>query len=176
MVRMDAREDGFEGLVRELTPFLFRVLTPWAFSRETMEDLVQEVWMRVYRGLPGFRGRSDIRTWVYRIAVNTAARRFRREAKEAVPTEAEWSDGREASDPAKVLERRLLRRRLAAALARLGPGEREIFVLRAWEGLPFAEIARWVGSTEGSVRVRYFRAVRKMRRALEGLEEVLHAG
>lgn len=173
---MDTRSDGFEELVRDLTPFLFRVLTPWAFSRETVEDLVQDVWLKVYRGLSRFQGRSDIRTWIYRIAVNTAARRFRRQAKEAVPVEAEWTDRRDALDPAKIVERRLLRRHVAAALGHLRPAEREIFVLRAWEEMPFVEIARWVGSTEGSVRVRYFKAVRKMRKSLQRLEEVSHAG
>jgi RNA polymerase sigma-70 factor (ECF subfamily) len=166
-------DEEFRILVDRVSPFLFKVLAPWAMSRETAEDIVQEVWIKVHRSLHRFRGDSDIRTWIYRIAVNTAASwsRRRRDAfsdrLETVP------DVRIQADPEAEAGRSSLRGAIRSAVDRLKSSERDVFLLRVWDDQSFADIARTLGSTEGSVRVRYFKVIRKLRKDLGRLQEVL---
>ncbi len=152
------------------------------------EDATQETFVKVLSRLQpdlagrpsgrpsgAFEGRSDVGTWLYRIAVNAARDRVRRRAAERArierAAERDAPSARPAraivEDPAVIAERHDEVARLKAALALLSADQREVFGLREVGGLSTAEIAETLGVSEGKVRVDLHRARRKLRDALE---------
>jgi len=158
-------DQEFRTLVENLTPFLFKILTPWSFSKETVEDIVQEVWYKVYRYIDRFKGNSNISTWIYRIAVNTAST-WKRKVKFDNLQEDNLQDKNPQTDPSLRVEIDELRKNITNALDKLKSSEREIVVLRVWGEMPFDKIAEQLNSTENSIRVRYFRAIEKLKKSL----------
>lgn len=135
------------------------------------EDLTQEVFLRIYRHLGGFRGGSTLKTWVYRVALNQCRSRFGRFRP---PTQGLFEEGVEDApqlrDPSRGPEERALSndtaRRVGAALARLPLVFREAVVLRDLEGLAYEEIAGATGVRVGTVRSRIARGREQLRRLL----------
>jgi RNA polymerase sigma-70 factor (ECF subfamily) len=136
------------------------------------EDLTQEVFLRVYRHLSGFRGGSSLKTWVYRVAFNQCRSRLGRSRP---ATQALFEDGNEEATELRDLSRGPeesalaadTSRRVAAALARLPLVFREAVVLRDLEGLAYEEIAAAVGVRVGTVRSRIARGREHLRQLLE---------
>jgi RNA polymerase sigma-70 factor (ECF subfamily) len=136
-------------------------------------DLAQEVWIQIFRALPGYRGESQFGTWAHRIAVNrtlNALRKIRRiELVETVIEEdsAAVEDDHEGSFLAESIE---------AAAARLSPGARTVFVLHDVEGYTHEEIASELGITTGGSKSQLFKARAKLRRLLAHLSDAPEAG
>ncbi len=134
-------------------------------------DVAQEVWVQIFRALPGYRGDAQFGTWAHRIAVNrtlNALRRTRRLAK----IETEIEDDVAAVEP--EAERMLLRQTLEAATAQLAPGARAVFVLHDVEGYTHEEIATELGITSGGSKSQLFKARAKLRRLLAPLVDGPH--
>ncbi len=142
------------------------------------EDVLQETFISAFRALNRFEGRSQLGTWLYRIAYNAAMMRLR---KRRVPIESldetwETADGefvpRQLVDWTTVPDRMLLgselRAVLDAALATLPGSLRSVFVLRDIEGLSTAETAEALGLTETNTKVRLHRARLALRERLSG--------
>jgi RNA polymerase sigma-70 factor (ECF subfamily) len=136
----------------------------WRWERDVdrAEELLQEVFIRVWRSLPDFRGDSALATWVHAIAVRTALDRARhdrrREAREQVAFERRTA----AVDPdfgeSVDLER---------AIHALPDGQRRMFLLHAMEGYRCREIAERLGVATGTVQSQIFRARQKLKEVLE---------
>jgi RNA polymerase sigma-70 factor (ECF subfamily) len=127
------------------------------------EELTQDVFVRAWERLPGFRGESAFGTWLHRLAVNVvlADRRaaWRRDRRVlAVESPGELETPREA-DPALALD-------LEAAIASLPAGARTVLVLHDLEGYQHAEIAAMTGIAEGTSKAQLFRARRLLRERL----------
>lgn len=147
---------------------------------EEARDVAQEVFLQVYKMLGRFEGRSSLKTWIYRIAVNQChnRRRFwrrRRRDREGplderllAPVPPAGSRPLSPFDEAVRAERA---RSVQAALLRLPFGHRSVLVLREVEGLTCAEVAGALGIPEGTVKSRLSRAREAMRRALATLVE-----
>ena len=166
-----------EGNVRALEALLgrhegmvLRVLRFLGIPRHDREDVAQEVFIRVFRHLDGFRRGRPFAGWVYRVTVN-AAHDYRVRSARRSREEAPWTDDldraahssggspeREASDS--------LRLRLLAALETLSERERAVFVLKEVEGLDTSEVARALGITSITVRRHLGLARRRLRREL----------
>ncbi|MDQ7007392.1 MAG: RNA polymerase sigma factor [Acidobacteriota bacterium] len=136
------------------------------------DDLVQETFLRAWRGLGSFREDSRFGPWLYRILRNLVVDRSRKAWREIEGAE---EIARRAADGAPTPEEEMMSRDLAAqvqkALDALPEGrQREIFRLRFQQGLPIAEIAGRLGIHPGTVKVHIFRTARRLRRRLEGLE------
>ena len=139
------------------------------------EDVVQESFIRAYRQLGRFESRSNFGTWLHRIVVNCAmdalrARQARREERglnavddlpDVLPSEA--------PSPEQLARGAEIRRRVDASMATLTPQERVAFALRHYEGCSIADIGRTLGVQKSAAKHAVFRAVRKMRAALEPL-------
>lgn len=131
-------------------------------------DVAQEVWVQIFRALPGYRGDAQFGTWAHRIAVNrtlNALRRVRRLAR----VEAEMEDDVASVEP--EVERALLRQSIDDATAQLAPGARAVFVLHDVEGYTHEEIAAELGITAGGSKSQLFKARAKLRRLLAHLVE-----
>lgn len=171
---------AFETLLRRHRPAVFTFLVRLTADRGRAEDLLQETWMRVIGAAPRWEPRASFRTWLFTVARNLAtdeARRAAHRRSEPLPGGGEGADRgvpsgaahqlRDACPaPDRAAESALLRPKLAAALERLPVEQREVFVLREYAGVPFAEIAEITGAPEPTVKSR-------MRYALEGLRRSL---
>jgi RNA polymerase sigma-70 factor (ECF subfamily) len=145
-------------------------------------DVVQDAFIKAYRGLDGFQGEAAFYTWLYRIALNLCIDRARRQKRsprvefdEAVTPEEEGDSGispaRIGFDPAQALVDGEIRLRVSAALERLSPTHRTVLVLREIEGLSYKEIADAMGSSIGTVMSRLFHARKRMQEMLRPLVE-----
>ena len=141
-------------------------------------DVLQDVFVKVFKGIKGFNGESSLRTWIYRIAVHEASnhrrgwiRRHWREPFSMDDTESPSATAasESASDersPYQVFEQAERERVVKRALASLAPPYRAFVVLREVEELPYEEIAQVLGLAEGTVKSRLLRGRELLRRKL----------
>jgi RNA polymerase sigma-70 factor (ECF subfamily) len=139
---------------------------------EEAADLTQEIFLRIYRHLGSFGGRSSLKTWIFRIAVNHCRDRLSRWRPLTQPLGDDPGEGEVAyADPSRGPEELAVAadegRRVAAALAKLPPVFREAVVLRDIEGLSYEEIAEVLGVRIGTVRSRIARGRDQLRVLLE---------
>jgi RNA polymerase sigma-70 factor (ECF subfamily) len=127
------------------------------------DEVAQEVFVRIYRGLPKFRGDSQLGTWIYRLAVNAALSYVTRRAKRINRTEEGVSD---LPAPPPVRRDPALADRLEAAMAELPPGYRAVLVLHDVEGLSHEECAEIMGCRVGTSKSQLHKARAKMRELL----------
>jgi RNA polymerase sigma-70 factor (ECF subfamily) len=136
-------------------------------------DWTQEIFLRIYRHLGKFRGRSSLKTWIYQVSTNYCRSRLGRKRWQA-PLSEEME--RRLPDPRRGPEERALagdaERRVGAALARLPVAFAEAVVLCDIEGLSYQEIAGVLGVRVGTVRSRIARGRERLRELLEPEEPV----
>jgi RNA polymerase sigma-70 factor, ECF subfamily len=166
--------DAFRALVERHSRSLFALAYRMTGSESDAEDVVQESFLRAYRQLHNFNDRASFGTWVYRIAVNCSLDlvRARKRRSERQPAEFEDEDPVAAlpspdPGPDRMALGSELRGRVAAAMDRLSATERSAFVLRHFEGMPIEEVSRALGCQPSAAKHSVFRAVQKLRRALE---------
>jgi RNA polymerase sigma-70 factor (ECF subfamily) len=150
------RRQASDRLFRELREPLHALCLHLTGRRADAEDAVQEVFVAVHLGLPGFAGASRLTTWIYRIALR-AAFRARARRQDGEPLDPETSGGGGESDMVARDEAR----RVASAMERLPAGPRAVLSLFAVEGLSHREIADILGVPEGTVWSR-LHAARRM--------------
>ena len=191
-------ERAFGRLVDLHHPAMVRLAKTYVGSEALAEDVVQEVWAAVVKGIDRFEGRSTIRTWLFSIVKNRAASAFSRERRSVPLSALEPLDGWDgavaaerflsSADPAldgawaapprpwEDGARRLLslelRGELRRALERLPPRQRLVVGLRDVEGLEAAEVCRLLDLSEENQRVLLHRGRARLR---QGLEEALEA-
>lgn len=189
-------EAAFVELVDRYSSPLLRVALTYVPSRAIAEEVVQETWLGVLRGVDGFEGRSSLKTWVFTILVNRARTRGQRERR-TVPFSALAARGTDedsgAVDPSRFLpadherwpghwaapprrwaatpEQRLATKErlglITAAIAALPATQRTVIVLRDVEGWESTEVCNALGLSETNQRVLLHRARSKVRAALE---------
>lgn len=136
--------------------------------RETAEDLTAAVFLKALEGLGGYDpGPGGFAAWIYGIARNAIADHFRRESRVEYLEErgAGLWDLADGSDLALDAEMRDLWERVSPLLAGIGAEQRGILVMRIWDGLSHAEIARILGKSEGACKMAYSRALASLRAA-----------
>jgi RNA polymerase sigma-70 factor, ECF subfamily len=123
-------------------------------------DIAQEVWIQIFRALPGFRGDAQFGTWAHRIAVNRTLNALRRTRRLAA-LEVDVEDDSASVEP--EAERAMLAQSIEDAAARLSPGARTVFLLHDVEGFTHEEIATQLGITAGGSKSQLFKARAKLR-------------
>src|SRR5438132_935547 len=149
-------------LVRRHARALARFLASAGAADADVDDLVQETFIRAFRGVGRFRGQCRFRTWLLTIGGNVlkdAARRARRTKVVALPDELRATDG----DPHERAVAGEAEGRLREGLGRLSRMQREVFLLRAQHGLEYEEIAAALGTSPGAARVHYHHAVKRLK-------------
>jgi RNA polymerase sigma-70 factor (ECF subfamily) len=167
--------DAFRLLVERHSRRLFHLAFRMTGNEQDAEDVVQESFLRAYRRLGQFDERASFGTWLYRIAANCSIDVMRSKGQRAQQTvENELEDpvlSLRSNDPSP--ERSALsaevRDRVAEAMNELSPVERAAFVLRHFEGMRMEEVGRAMGCQTNAAKHSVFRAVQKLRRALEPL-------
>jgi RNA polymerase sigma-70 factor, ECF subfamily len=185
-------EAVFLAFVRKLHPAMIRLATSFVQSAAIAEEVVQEAWLGVLKGLDGFEGRSSLRSWIFGILVNCARSRGVREAR-SVPFSSlapDDDEGEPAVDPSRFLppdhprwpghwsappqpwaEQKLLDKEAVAAVRRaietLPGRQREVITLRDVEDWASDEVCEALQISEANQRVLLHRARSKVRAALE---------
>ena len=175
---------AFDRLVEERTGDIYALLYRLTEDREEARDLTQETFLQAFRSVSGFRGDADLRTWLYRIAVNQARNRWRwwrrrkRETTFSLDDRCENTSGRQslgarlpdrsATNPEQNAIERERERILLAALHTLSRNYREVVILRDIEGLSYEEVASALAISVGTVKSRLSRGRTELRRRLEG--------
>jgi RNA polymerase sigma-70 factor (ECF subfamily) len=189
-------EQAFDQLVRAWSPPMLRVARGFVSTDASAQEVVQDTWLGVIRGLAGFEGRSCLRTWVFRILVNIAKTRGVKE-QQTIPLSAvaadedtgptvdpsrfrdpgdpdwprHWTPAgtprRWDTDPEAEVIRGEIRNVVSAAVAALPPRQREVVVLRDVQGFDSGEVCELLRMTAENQRVLLHRGRAKVRAALE---------
>lgn len=180
-------ETAFAGVVDGLHGRLVALARTFTSSPALAEDIVQETWLGVIRGLPGFEGRSSLRTWIFSILVRRARTLAAREARRAeVPIEpngaagGEWQPGAgrvglwserltpwDFVDPAALLQSKEALHVIRDALEALPAAQRQVVILRDVEDVAPADICNILGLSGTNLRVLLHRGRARIRRALD---------
>lgn len=166
--------EAFRVLVDRHAHTIFRLACRMVGSEEDADDVVQETFLRAYRQIDRFESRANFGTWLYRIAVNCSLdllRRRPRREQEQLPEddEAAPADLRGNPSPERLTFSAEVQAKVNTALQGLSDSERAAFLLRHFEGQSIEEIGRILGLRRSATKHTVFRAVQKMRRALEPL-------
>jgi RNA polymerase sigma-70 factor (ECF subfamily) len=170
--------DAFRVLAERHGRSAFRLAYRMTGNEQDAEDIAQESLLRAYRQIHTLDGRASFRTWFYRIVTNCSLdllrKSERRHQMASRPADADAEDPvtllpSHEPGPDRVAMSNEVRERLSAAMGELSPAERSAFVLRHFEGMAFEDLSRLLGCRPGAARHSVFRAVQKLRRALEPL-------
>ena len=172
---------AFSILVAERSPEIYGLLFRLTENSEEARDLTQETFLRAFQSIGSFRGEADLRTWIYRIAINQARNRWRwwrrrkREAtvsldstedRDKLPLSASLAETSRTPEQETLAHER--QKVLRDALRTLGRAYREAVILRDIEGFTYEEIATTLGISVGTVKSRLARGRQELRRRLEG--------
>ena len=152
-------------LVRRHARALARFLAAAGAAEGDLDDVVQETFVRAFRGVGRFRGQCQFRTWLLTIGGNVVkdlGRRAKRARVVPLDEELRSADG----DPHERAVAAEAEQRLEQGLATLSRMQREVFLLRAQQGLEYGEIASALGTSAGAARVHYHHAVKRLKEYL----------
>jgi len=177
--------EAFEQLIAQFQAEIYGLLYRLLGDREEARDATQETFLKVYRHIGRFRGECELKTWIYRIALNQAAncqRWWRRNGDRLVSMDSlregtERTLGETLADPRADPEQRAIAREeerlLAEALRRIKPVFRTALLLRDMEGLGYEEIAAMLGVSVGTVKSRIARGRESLRQEMQRLRRGL---
>jgi len=162
--------EDFRVLAERHHKAVFRLAYRMTGNQQDAEDVVQECFLRAYKQMSKFDGRSAFGTWLHRIAANCAIdlirSRKRRDTQQGAELNPEITMSHEPS-PERLTGSVEIRRMLEPALAQLSDMERAAFVMRHYEGLCIEDIGATLGVQPNAAKHTVFRAVQKLRRALQ---------
>ena len=169
IIRRAARGDqqAFRAIVEAHSQRVFRLAYRLTADEAAAEDVVQESFLKVHRKLKDFRYQSSFHTWLHRITVNTAMDYLRRRRHLEIPTEPAALPVTPAAEALCVAERAEVLSRTRELMHQLSPLERSALNLRHFEGYSIREIAHALHLGESACKQAIFRAVKKLRLALE---------
>lgn len=158
-------QSGFEDLVAVMERPLFYYATKLTGNAEAALDVLQDVWIQVFRTVARLKDPSSLRPWLYRITHGVAVDRIRRHVSREQAEEAHVAGREDASEPSFTAEHAAA---IHVALDELGPKHREVLVLHFLEDFSLAQIATITGCSEGTVKSRMYYAKRAMKQILSG--------
>ncbi len=169
--------EAFDYLITKHKDIVYAVAFRFAKDQDLALDLAQDVFIRAFKGIKSFKGRSRFSTWLYRVAINTCIDYTRKQSRsvssQAVPEEvAEYADSepigiRPPRGPARKALTSELGEQIQKAVDALPEYHKSVFVLYEIEGMPYKEIADVVGCSIGTVMSRLHYARKKLRTMLE---------
>ncbi len=164
---MPEQEKYFNDLVKKYSEPLYWHVRAMVGSHEDTDDLLQEIFIKVWNALPRFRGESDVFTWLWRIATNETLSHLRKARVRAalsfvrIDTEAE-----RISDPAPWFDGNEALRALRKAIAALPDKQRLVFNMRYYEDLSYEQISDITGTSIGALKASYHIAYEKIKQHL----------
>ena len=169
---------AFEQLVHRYDRKVLSIASLYTRNEEDAKDIYQEAFLRVYRGLPGFRGKSQFSTWLHRVVTNVCLSYQRKtlkvknvsfEDEEFGQTVAATAAG--GDSPEELFGDAEISQHVSNALETLPDQQRLVFILRHFQDLKLSEIADTMNCAEGTVKRYLYLAVRKLRVQLQDVLE-----
>ena len=157
---MDNKEQAFTQMVREHKSTIYSVCYMFSKDTDEIDDLFQEILIRLWKGFDSFRAESGVRTWIYRVSLNSClnAEKKKRRAGERVPLSVDIDPFEDTDD------RALQTKRLYARINQLGLVDRVLILL--WlEGLSYEEIGNIVGISVKNVSIQLFRIKEELKKS-----------
>ena len=166
---------AFDTLFTRYQKRTYRLVQRFISNREDALDLTQDAFIRAYQGLGDFKSQCQFYSWLYRITVNLCIDFLRKKSRSEVLLYDSDESGElpmanipdlRSESPAKAVENKELRTHIRKAVRRLPPKQRQIFILRHWDGLSLKDIAAVVGRSDGTVKAHLLHAHRNLRKHL----------
>ncbi len=166
--RSGRREDAFNALVEAYKERLYWHLRYYLCSHEDTDDVLQEVFIKIWSALPTFREDSKLYTWVYRIGTNEAINYLRKQKVRGFFMQQSLDQTLERKiDDDPYFNGNELQKELHKAIAKLPKTQKLVFTMRYFEDLPYKEISAILGISEGSLKASYHHAYNKVKEHLE---------
>ena len=168
---MEELEQVFNGIVKQYSERLYWHVRRMVGSHEDADDLLQEIFLKIWTALPSFRGEAQLYTWVWRIATNETLNFLRKEKVRALlrfSSADEMAAQRVAADP--YFNGTDAEREMAKAVARLPEKQRQVFIMRWWDELSYEEISAITGTSVGALKASYHIAQEKIKLNLSDAE------
>jgi len=168
-------ESSFKELVERYQSRVYSIVLAMLGDKNDADDLSQEVFLKAYRFIHQFKGRSKFFTWLYRLTINTciSARNKKKRNNQILLSQSFKKDftpidtlQNDAKSPIEILQNRELEKKIKLALDSLSDGLKEVFVLREIEDLSYKQLSRILHCPEGTVKSRLFRAREELKKKL----------
>lgn len=163
---------AFDDLIRKYHPRLYGLIYHMTSNHEDTNDLLQDVFSKAYRSIHKFRGSASFYTWIYRIAVNMTLNFLKKKKRyhcsslnddeHPIENDPDFIAATSEKDPRHLLSNQELQKKLNSAMQQLSSSHRAVVTLFDIQGIPQAEIAKILKTTEGTVRSRLFYAHRQL--------------
>ncbi len=167
---------AFDELIVKYSPRLYGLVYHMTSNHEDANDLMQDIWSKAFRSITGFRGKSSFYTWMHSIGVNMTinflkkrGRRFHLSLDDVdsnIQNDKEFIELTAASSPVRETDLNELQVRLNESMQKLSHDHRAVVTMFDIQGMPHAEIAKILGTSEGTVRSRLFYAHRQLQNFL----------
>jgi RNA polymerase sigma factor (sigma-70 family) len=157
-------EASFNELVRRYQEKVYWIARRFLNDHDQSDDVVQEVFVKIYSALKQFRGESSVYTWLYRITVNVSLNALRKQkVREYIRIDEffETADD-ESEQPDSIVERNEQQRLIEEAIALLPEKQKAVFLLRYYEELSYEEISQILHTSVGGLKANYFHAAKKI--------------
>ncbi len=148
----------FEALITEYSPRLYAQIRSMVLNHDDANDVLQNTWLKAWRGFEEYRGEAAVSSWLFRIAYNEAVQHFR---KQKVRKIFIWRTVQQATPPITT-DSADAREKLFEALKGLSPQQRAVFAMRYFNDMPVKETAEALGLAEGTIKAAYHQAVKKI--------------
>ncbi len=164
---MQAKEQFFNDLVRQYSERLYWHVRSMVGSHEDADDLLQDIFIKVWNSLDSFRGDSEVFTWLWRIATNETISHLRKaRVRAALSFSRIDGEAERVSDPDPRIDGDAVMRRLRVALMKLPDKQRLGFGIRYWEELSYEQISEITGTSVGALKASYHYAFEKVKQYL----------
>ena len=161
---MESPEQVFNKIVKDYSERLYWHVRRMVGSHEDADDLLQEIFLKIWTALPSFRGEAQLYTWVWRIATNETLNHLRKEKVRAMLrfTSADNLMVQKV-EADSYFNGTAAEREVAKAIARLPEKQRQVFIMRWWDELSYEEISDITGTSVGALKASYHIAQEKVK-------------
>ncbi len=164
LYRCGRQEEAFRGIVNASTERLYWHVRRFLCSHDDTNDLLQDIFIKIWSALPSFRGASSLYTWIYRIATNEVLNHLRRQRlKSLISMDFSSSVLEKKIDDDPYFNGDQLQRELHKAIQRLPEKQRIVFSLRYFDEMKYSDIAEITGTSEGALKASYHHAYNKIK-------------
>lgn len=173
----DGDASAFDELVRRYSPRVYGLVYNMTSNHEETNDLLQDIFLKAYRSIKGFRGDSSFYTWIHTIGINMTINFLKKRNRRRGPSlddidarienDPNFIEATATTDPRREANLSELQKRLNEVMQKLSHDHRAVVTMFDVQGMPHAEIAKILGISEGTVRSRLFYAHRQLQNYLE---------
>lgn len=156
------RREGFEALVRQYSEPLYWKIRHIVFTHEDADDVLQNTFLKIWKNLDAFQGKSALSTWLYRIAINEALDFLRHQRRSTMASVDESKKVANQLMADEYFDGDRMQALLQEAVGQLPEVQRTVFVMKYYDEMKYSEISAILGTTEGALKASYHLAVRKI--------------